>query len=393
MYKWIFGAATLLALTALPALAQDTPITTISTPPDPTTVQFTPFVDGLWRPLFITAAPGGDALYIVEQGGKIKRVAAEGGEPSVFLDLSSLVSSSANGDGYSEQGLLGLAFHPDFATNGTFFVDYTDKNGNTVIARYTVSESDPTTADPASAAVILTQDQPFANHNGGHMAFGPDGYLYIAFGDGGSANDPERNAQNLQTLLGKILRIDVNDPAGYKIPADNPFVGGQGLPEIWAYGVRNPWRFSFDRATGDLYIGDVGQNVIEEVDFQPADSKGGENYGWSGYEADQVLNQDQVAENTVMPIATYNHSTANGCSISGGYVYRGQALPDLQSVYFYSDYCSGRIWATYRDASNTWQTMVFLESGHPVSSFGEDANGELFLVDYGGKIYRLEPAS
>lgn len=388
MHKSIYGALALVALSALPALAQDTPITQISTPPDPDTVQLMPFVEGLTRPLYITAEPGGDALYILEQSGQIKRVEAAGGTPTVFLDISSLISESAKGGGYSEQGLLGMAFHPDFAENGIFFVNYTDTRGNTVVARYTATVDGVT---PDSGQLIFTQEQPFANHNGGHMAFGPDGYLYIALGDGGSANDPQKNGQNLQTLLGKLLRIDVNAEQGYVVPADNPFVGGDGLPEIWAYGLRNHWRFSFDRATGDLYIADVGQNIWEEVNFQAADSTGGENYGWVGYEGSHIFQQDQVADNAVMPIAEYQHSSGNGCSITGGYVYRGEAIPDLQGVYLYSDYCSGRIWYAYRDDSGRWMSDIYLDSGYQVSSFGEDANGELFIIDYSGTVYRLEP--
>jgi len=394
MHKWILGAAFLAGLTLLPAMAQETPITQLSTAPDPSAVQLTLFVEGLNRPLFITSAPGSDAVYILQQGGKIMRVEAAGGTPTLFLDISSLVSAEANGNGYTERGLLGMAFHPDFASNGLFFVNYTDARANTVIARYTVSAAGATKADPNSAQKIFTQEQPYENHNGGNMAFGPDGDLYIALGDGGSANDPEKNGQNLQTLLGKILRIDVNVDKGYTIPPDNPFVNGDGLPEIWAYGVRNPWRFSFDRATGDLYIGDVGQNRHEEVNFQPADSKGGENYGWNAYEGKHPFQSGQLSSGTpVEPIAEYSHSNENGCSITGGYVYRGSAISSLQGAYLYSDYCSGRIWAAYRDTSGTWQNNVFLEAGFQVSSFGEDANGELFVIDYVGTVYRLMPAS
>lgn len=390
MHRWVYGVLVSAALTVLPALAQDAPITNVSTPPDPAALQFTPFVEGLNRPLFITAEPGGDALYILEQSGQIKRVEAEGGEATVFLDISSLITASAKGGGYSEQGLLGMAFHPDFAENRLFFVNYTDTRGNTVVARYTAPE-DGSTLSADSGNKIFTQEQPFENHNGGHMAFGPDGYLYIALGDGGSAFDPQRNGQNLETLLGKILRIDVNTEEGYVVPEDNPFVDGGALPEIWAYGVRNPWRFSFDRATGDLYMGDVGQGQWEEINFQSVDSAGGENYGWVGYEGTHVLQPDQVADNAVMPITEYSHADG-GCSVTGGYVYRGEAIPSLQGVYLYSDYCSGTVWYAYRDESDTWQSGVLLESGYQVSSFGEDANGELFIIDYSGTVYRIDPA-
>jgi glucose/arabinose dehydrogenase len=315
-----------------------------------------------------------------------------GANKQTFLDLTALVSAEANGNGYTERGLLGLAFSPDYINDGRFYVNYTDRQGTTIIARYTVAADNPNQADPNSAEIIFTQPQPYANHNGGHMAFGPDGFLYVSLGDGGAANDPLGAGQDLDMLLGKILRIDVAPISGYSIPPSNPFVAGGGLPEIWAYGVRNVWRFSFDRATGDLYLADVGQNLYEEVNFQSADSAGGENYGWNGYEASQVFNRQAIAENAVMPIAEYAHSGANGCSVTGGYVYRGATLPQLEGVYLYGDYCSGRIWIAYRDTDDAWQSSVFRDSGLQISSFGEDEAGELYILHYGGAVYRVTAA-
>jgi glucose/arabinose dehydrogenase len=380
---------TLLLLLALPVLAQE-PVTRISTPPDASTVQFESVVDGLRRPLFLThAGDGSGRLFIMEQGGIIYVTDNTGENQSIFLDLTSLVSPSANRNSYSEQGLLGLAFRPDYASSGIFFVNYTDRQGNTVVARYHVSPDDANTADPNSAEIIFTQEQPYENHNGGHMAFGPDGYLYISLGDGGGAGDPTESALELDSLLGKILRVDVNDDTGgYRIPEGNPF-SGSGLPEIWSYGLRNVWRFSFDRATGDLYLGDVGQNAWEEINFQPVESTGGENYGWDGYEGTHVYEEESVTENVVMPIAEYEHGSTGGCSVTGGYVYRGEQLPQLQGVYFYSDYCSGRVWIAYRDESGAWQSGEFMETRMQVSSFGEDEAGELYIIDYNGEVHRL----
>jgi glucose/arabinose dehydrogenase len=295
------------------------------------------------------------------------------------------------GGGYTERGLLGLAFHPNYAENGLFFVNYTNRSGNTEVVRYNVMADDPDQADPASATTLLTVTQPYANHNGGHLAFGPDGYLYIGLGDGGSGGDPQGNGQNRTALLGKMLRIDVDSGDPYGIPEDNPFVNDSAYrPETWALGFRNPWRYSFDRATGDLYIADVGQGNWEEVSFQPADSEGGENYGWNIFEANHPFEGSGDRAAFVMPIAEYSHS--EGISITGGYVYRGEAIPDLQGVYLYGDWGSGRIWAAYRDESGTWQTSEFMETGHSISSFGEDEAGELYAVDYSGSVLRFEAA-
>jgi len=349
---------------------------------------------GFDRPILVTnAGDGSGRLFVVEQSGKIWIVqdGATGATP--FLDVSDLITPSALTGSYTEQGLLGLAFAPGYAQSGVFFVDYTDRQGTSVVARYHVSAGDPNAADPASAEALLTVPQPYPNHNGGQLAFGPDGYLYVALGDGGSGGDPQGNGQNPRTLLGSILRLDVSAATGYAIPADNPFAQSDAdRPEIWAYGLRNPWRFSFDRATGDLYIADVGQNEWEEVNFQPADSPGGENYGWNAYEGTHIYSGQQPSSEVVMPIAEYSHSTG-GCSITGGYAYRGATLPALQGTYFYGDWCSGTLWAATPDGSGAWNASPALETGRQISSFGEDEAGELYLVDYGGAVLRFAPAS
>jgi glucose/arabinose dehydrogenase len=291
-------------------------------------------------------------------------------------------------------GLLGLAFHPDYAENGEFIVHYNrDGDGMTVIARYHVSPDDPDRADPDSAEIIFTQAQPYGNHNGGQIEFGPDGYLYLALGDGGSAGDPQNNAQNPQILLGSILRLDVDGDAPYAIPSDNPAMTTlpELAPEIWAWGLRNPYRFSFDRATGDLYIADVGQNQWEEINFQPADSGGGENYGWRIWEASHRYQSDQAdTGDTVLPILEYSH--AEGCSVTGGYVYRGETIPELQGVYVYGDFCSGRVFGGYRDMDGNWQSSVLLQTPHQITGFGEDETGDLYLIAYGGSLLRFSPA-
>jgi glucose/arabinose dehydrogenase len=355
------------------------------TAPDSSKYQWVKVVDGFQRPLFVTNA-GDDRLFIVEQGGRIS-IFQDGkllDEP--FLNVSSLVSRSGN-----EQGLLGLAFHPKYAQNGEFFIDYTDVKGDTMVARYHVSKDNPNVADPNSATPVIQIDQPYPNHNGGDVVFGPDGYLYIGMGDGGSAGDPQGNGQNPKALLGKILRLDVDNGDPYAAPKDNPYVANSAMaPEVWAMGLRNPWRFSFDRQTGDLYIADVGQNQWEEVDFQPADSKGGENYGWNIMEGMHQYSGAAVPEGLMMPFAEYSHSEG-GCSITGGYVYRGKALPDLNGIYLFADYCSGKVWSSYRDDAGKWQTNLFMQTNYVISSFGEDAAGELYLLDHGsGAVYRLE---
>ena len=383
--KWtkIFLLALCLLLLVQPVMAQV----------DTSQYQWVEVVSGLENPLLVTnAGDGSGRLFVVEQTGSIWVIQDGQLSEQPFLDVSSLLSSDVFRGGYTERGLLGLAFHPDYENNGLFFIDHTDVNGNSVVARYEVSADDPNIADPSSAVTILTQQQPFENHNGGNLAFGPDGYLYIAFGDGGSQGDPQGNAQNTNTWLGKILRIDVNADT-YTVPDTNPFVGqADSKPEIWAYGLRNPWRFTFDRETGDLYIADVGGDITEEVNFQPAASAGGENYGWRVWEGNDQLTQEQTNGEAVAPVATYSHS--DGCSITGGYVYRGEQLPALQGVYFFGDYCNGRIWTLYQDDAGQWLTerSSWTPGEFVISSFGEDEAGELYLVDYKGAVYRLEAA-
>lgn len=357
----------------------------------PVNYQLVEVASGFSRPLFIT--PAGDdsnRLFVVEQSGKIKILHDGTVLDTPFLDVSSLISEAALGGGYTERGLLGLAFHPNYAENGLFFINYTDRGGNSVVARYRVTANDPNVADGESGQQIFYLQQPYSNHNGGHMAFGPDGYLYVSFGDGGSSGDPQGNGQDLSTLLGTILRLDVNAD-GYDVPASNPFVDRENArPEIWAWGLRNVWRFSFDRATGDLFLADVGQNQWEEVNFQPADSPGGENYGWNVYEAYTVYSDAEPASEVVDPIMAYEHRSGR-CSITGGYVYRGESISGLQGYYLYGDWCSGTLWAASPNDSGDWEAMISLETGRQISSFGEDEAGELYLVDYQGVILQFAP--
>jgi glucose/arabinose dehydrogenase len=339
---------------------------------------------GLTSPVDLQNA-GDGRLFIVEQSGVIRILDDTGLRDEPFLDIRDRVD-----DGGNEQGLLGLAFHPDFAANGLFYVNYTDGDGDTVIARYRVGD-DPNRADAAGEVVVLTFDQPYPNHNGGGMAFGPDGDLYIGTGDGGSQGDPQERAQNPDSLLGKILRLDVDAADPYASPPDNVFASGGGRPEVWALGLRNPWRFAFDRASGDLFIADVGQNAQEEVHFQPAASRGGENYGWNTMEGDACFRAPSCDQSGLeLPVAVYPHDgPAGGCSITGGYVYRGAQFPQLAGTYLYADYCSGNLWALWR-AGDAWQSGLVGQVAIRTSSFGEDDAGELYLTDRdGGGLYRL----
>lgn len=346
---------------------------------------------GLEMITFLTHA-NDNRLFVLEQVGRIRII--DNGQliEQPFLDITDRVGSAS-----SEQGLLGLAFHPDYASpgaamEGNFFVNYTDYSGNTHISRFSVSADDPNRADKQSEVEYLAQNQPYPNHNGGSLAFGPDGYLYVGLGDGGSANDPLLAGQDLSTWLGKVLRLDVDSKENaYDIPADNPFIGTTGaMPEIWAYGLRNPWRFSFDRLKGDFYIADVGQNTWEEVNFQPASSAGGENYGWNIMEGSHCFETQSCGQaNLTLPIFEYDHST--GCSITGGYIYRGQAHPELTGNYFVSDYCSGIIWRLFKDGKR-WVNKPILDSDLIISSFGEDNNGEIYVLNYwNGGIYHIVP--
>jgi glucose/arabinose dehydrogenase len=347
---------------------------------------------GLQQPLFAAhAGDGSGRLFVAEKAGVI-RVLRDGlllERP--FLDLRDRVKS-----GGSEQGLLGLAFDPNYARSGLFWVNYTGADGETVLARFRVSpEAD--LADPASEVVILTIDQPAANHNGGMIAFGPDGMLYVGMGDGGASNDRFENGQNPDTLLGKMLRLEVTGDPGdrYSIPADNPWIrsdwkGRETRDEIWAVGLRNPWRFSFDRSTGDLWIADVGQNEYEEVNLVRAGTPGGLNFGWPITEGVHCFRQDSCDRAGLeLPVHEYGHGE-NGCSVTGGYVYRGSAFPALAGAYLFGDYCSGRIWGlTEREGG--WEVVLLADTGLTVSSFGEDEAGELYVTDLSqGVILRLE---
>jgi glucose/arabinose dehydrogenase len=384
--KHIVGAVMMAALAFGTTHAQTTVL------PDPSAVEMVEIANGLARPLYLThAGDGSGRLFVVEQGGRIWIIQDGERLETPFLDLTPLVSPDANQFGYTERGLLGLAFHPEYAANGIFFVNYTDVEGNTVVARLRIS-ADANIADPSSLEPILNIAQPFANHNGGHLAFGPDGYLYIGMGDGGSQGDPQNNGQQLDTLLGKLLRIDVDGEQGYEIPSDNPFISTSGaMPEIWAYGLRNPWRFTFDRATGDLLIGDVGGNAWEEINFQPAASTGGENYGWTLYEGNHPRS-GVGTQGLTMPILEYSHS--EGVSVTGGYVYRSSAIPTLQGVYFYADFGFGTIWAAIPNEDGSWQSQEFMRNtGYTISSFGEDEAGELYIVNYTGTIVQFVPSA
>jgi glucose/arabinose dehydrogenase len=360
--------------------------------PDVNTFEIVQVASGFDKPLLVThAGDGTGRLFVAEQAGIVWIVQDGVRLDTPFIDLSNTVSQDVT-RGYSERGLLGLAFHPDYAENSLFYVNYTDGQGTTRIVEYAASLDNPNIVDDSSAREIFSLEQPYSNHNGGHIEFGRDGYLYVSVGDGGAGNDPLGMGQNPETLLGTILRIDVNgadDGLGYAIPEDNPYTVNPALaPEIWAWGVRNVWRFGFDIVTGDLYLADVGQNAWEEVNFQPADSVGGENYGWPAYEGTHRYIGPEAASDVVMPILEYDH--AFGCSITGGYVYRGEDVPALDGYYIFSDWCSGRIWAAYRDFSDTWNFDEVTEVWFQVSSFGLDEAGELYLVAYNDdSIYRF----
>ena len=344
---------------------------------------------GLNSPLYLTAPPDDTTrLFIVERGGTIRVVRNDTLLNAPFLDIQPLVLSGG------ERGLLGMAFHPAYATNGQFFVSYTGLDGSTNVVRYLTS-ANPDSADELSASQIFNTAQPFSNHNGGLVTFGPDGMLYIGLGDGGSGGDPLGNGQDSTTVLGSLLRIDVDGGSPYAIPADNPFKGHPtAAQEIWAYGLRNPWRYSFDRLTGDLYIADVGQSAREEVDFQLASSAGGENYGWNTMEGTLCFSPSSGCDTTglVLPVLEYAHS--QGCSITGGYVYRGTQLSGLTGHYFYSDFCSGWVRSFRMEngvAVDERDYTALFGTINSVASFGEDARGELYIVSLDGTVYRMVP--
>lgn len=352
----------------------------------------TEIVSGLSAPVGVTnARDSSGRLFVVEKTGAIRIVKGGSLLPEPFIDLTRFVSDGG------EQGLLGLAFHPSYRTNGKLYVSYADLNGTSVIREFRVSGADPDRVDTRTGRTLLRVKQPYANHNGGHIAFGPDGLLYIGFGDGGSGGDPGNRAQSRSTLLGKLLRIDVNRRTGslaYGIPSTNPYVGRSGLDQIWAYGLRNPWGFSFDRATGDLWIGDVGQGAWEEVDRALAvrgrNAGRGLNFGWRVMEGAHCYRPASGCSRTgkTLPLTEYGHS-AGRCSITGGQVYRGKAYPDLVGAYFFGDYCSGEIWYVDRGAARGVAARRALDTNASVTGFGEDQAGELYLTDAAGTLYRI----
>ena len=332
------------------------------------------------KPLAIRQAPGNDlSWYVAEQPGRIMRIRRDNQQfaTTVFADIRARVN-----DGPNEAGLLGMAFDPQFVRNGRVYLSYTRDNGGleSVLSRF-LSKDGGATLDTDSEQVLLTVRQPYGNHNGGNILFGADGYLYFGLGDGGSGGDPQGNGQNLQTLLGSLLRLDVSGDAGYSIPPDNPFANGAGRPEIYAYGLRNPWRWSFDRKTGDLWLADVGQDKWEEVNRIMA----GGNYGWNRREGRHCYKGDCNQQGLIDPLTEYSHD--DGCSITGGYVYRGEAIPKLKGMYLYGDFCTGNIW-TY-PADETGHSEILLKTSLNITSFGEGNLGELYVVDRGGRIFQL----
>jgi glucose/arabinose dehydrogenase len=382
------AAATATASITVPGVATDTP--TPAGPLEIPQIGAIVIAEGLDRPTFVTnAGDGTKRLFVVEKPGRVRVIAADGtllDEP--FLDIEALVQ-----DGGNEQGLLGLAFHPDYATNVRFFVAYTSRDGQNVVDEFHVSESDPDRAaplDPLEPDVRWVAIDDFApNHNGGMLAFGPDGYLYVSTGDGGGGGDPRGAGQDLGTLAGKILRLDVDGPT--PAPEDNPFVGQSGAQaENWAYGLRNPWRFSFDRGTGDLWIADVGQNAVEEINRQLADSPGGENYGWNVMEGSRCYEPSSGCDTSgkALPIHEYTHAESGGCSVTGGYVYRGAELQGLQGIYVFIDYCAGQLQGLRVEGDTAEAIDLDLELER-VTSFGEDEEGELYATLDDGTVVRF----
>jgi glucose/arabinose dehydrogenase len=356
-------------------------------------VALDPIAQGFDQPVYVTGPDDGSGrLFVVERPGRIRIVM--GGEvlAAPFLDITSVVQS-----GGMEQGLFSVAFPPDYSESGRFYVYYTARSGegagDNTVSRYRVSAADPNVAEPESGEVLLTVRDDRVNHNGGQLQFGPDGMLYVGLGDGGGGGDPEGNGQNPMTLLGSILRIDVAGDGAYSVPDDNPFADGEnGAPETWVWGLRNPWRFSFDQVTGDLWIGDVGQNAREEVNWLPPDAAAGANLGWNVVEGTLCFRAEQCdTTGLTLPVAEY--SRESGCSVVGGYVYRGARETALNGVYLFADYCTGLIWGLGRDAAGSWAMSAPIESGLRISSFGEDAAGELYVVGLGGELARVRGAN
>ncbi len=359
--------------TAQPLPTAESSITSVSSFPDVNDYEWKLIVGGLKRPVDVQSANDGSGrLFIIEKSGYIRIY--ENGQllDAPFLDITDRVNDSGN-----EMGLLGLAFHPDYEQNGYFYVNYTGGGGNTRLSRFQASEN---SSDSNSENILLLIDQPYPNHNGGALAFGPDSYLYAGLGDGGLAGDPHKNGQNTEALLGKILRIDVNSGDTYSIPSDNPFGN-----EVWAYGLRNPWRITFDRGTGDLWIGDVGQGDWEEIDYLPAGAQGGANFGWSIMEGNHGYD-GEAQPGLLLPAAEYDHNQG-GCSVTGGYVYRG-AMPEWQGIYLYGDYCTGTVWGLIL-SKGQWQSQVMFETDVTITSFGQDESGEIYFASDNGIVYQL----
>jgi glucose/arabinose dehydrogenase len=323
----------------------------------------------------VSAGDGSGRLFVLERRGRILIFDGESLFDNPFLDIRGRVGSNG-----SEQGLLGLAFHPDFETNGYFYINYTNNNGDTVVSRFSLS-SDPNQGDGDSEFKLMTISQPYKNHNGGQIRFGPQGFLWIASGDGGSGGDPQNNAQNVENLLGKLLRIDI-DQQPYAIPPENPFGN-----EIWAFGLRNPWRFTFDPADGDLFVADVGQNLWEEISYLAADAPAGANFGWDFLEGSHSF-EGSPPESLVLtdPIWEYDHNL--GCSVSGGAVYRGSML-EWQGIYLYGDFCSGRVWGLLQSQDGQWQNQLLFQVNGKIAAIDQDENGEVYLVDLEGSIFKL----
>ena len=343
------------------------------------------FATGLSNPVSITNA-GDSRLFVVDQAGYI-RIIDSGGKvnPQPFLDIKGRVTFGG------ERGLLGLAFHPQYKSNGYFYVNYVGVGDSTHISRFKVSVSNAEMADPQSEFKLMTIFQPFTNHKGGNLSFGPDGFLYIGMGDGGSAGDPGNRAQNPKEYLGKMLRIDVNQGNPYTVPASNPFYNSTTtLGEIWALGLRNPWKFSFDRLTGDLWIADVGQNELEEIDLQPTSSQGGENYGWRCYEGNKPFNNSGCDPQSTLTLPVYTYPHGDECSVTGGFVYRGTKLSPYYGYYFFADYCSDRIWTLHKVGSNWVKEDFGRFTGNNFTTFGEDAQGELYIAGMkSGTIFKV----
>jgi glucose/arabinose dehydrogenase len=398
------GSALALWLALLPGCGQDGSPETPSTPPPTAScgagapVAGTPALTtqqvarGLGDPVDLQAAPGDRSrVFVVEQAGRIRIIRDGALQGGAFLDIVSRVGSGG------ERGLLGLAFHPRYAENRRFFVNYTDRSGDTHIAEFRAT-ANPDQADAGSERQLLFVRQPFANHNGGGLAFGNDGRLYIALGDGGAGGDPMGHGQNLGSHLGKILRVDVDGGQPYAVPSDNPFRATAGAqPEIWALGLRNPWRIAFDRATGDLYIGDVGQNVVEEIDVGLASRRGGENYGWNVTEGSVCFRPSSGCDRSGLTAPVLEYSHGDGCSVTGGFVYRGCRLPGYHGTYFYADYCSGLLRSFRLEGGRAvdhrdWRSALG-RGLNDIVSFGVDGDGEGYIVDHDGEVYKIVPAS